>query len=103
MQENRQHPRKAARFPVAIRIEGTSNVATGVTRDLSIGGMFVDTSVAVAFGTKVVVSIDMPAGGGAVLLPAVVRWVAPDGVGLQFGLLGARETHAIAQLLTRKP
>jgi len=28
-------------------------------------------------------------------LPGVVRWAKPNGFGVQFGSLGARETHAI--------
>jgi hypothetical protein len=34
-------------------------------------------------------------------LPGTVRWAKPGGLGIQFGLLGARETHSIAQLLKR--
>jgi hypothetical protein len=34
-------------------------------------------------------------------LPAVVRWNKPGGFGVQFGLLGAKETHSLAQLLKR--
>ncbi len=32
-------------------------------------------------------------------VPAVVRWSKSDGFGVQFGLLGAVETHLIAKLL----
>jgi type IV pilus assembly protein PilZ len=38
---------------------------------------------------------------GDLRLPAIVRWTKPDGFGVQFGSLGARETHAISQLLKR--
>ena len=31
-------------------------------------------------------------------LPGVVRWLKPGGFGVQFGLLGARDTHAISEL-----
>jgi hypothetical protein len=34
-------------------------------------------------------------------LPAIVRWATPDGFGVQFGSLGARETHAISELFKR--
>jgi type IV pilus assembly protein PilZ len=34
-------------------------------------------------------------------LPGIVRWAKPDGFGVQFGSLGARETHAISELLKR--
>jgi hypothetical protein len=32
-------------------------------------------------------------------LPAVVRWVKPGGFGVQFGLLGAFETHVLSELM----
>jgi hypothetical protein len=31
-------------------------------------------------------------------LPGVVRWVRDRGMGVQFGLLGVQETHAITEL-----
>ena len=40
--------------------------------------------------------------GGLDQIPGVVRWTRPDGMGVQFGLLGARETHAITEL-TKEP
>lgn len=99
MPELRRHPRKPLRTPLAVvgpdgaRLEGHS-------RDLSIGGMFVETSPALPFGTNVRVEIALPL-VGTVALPAIVRWLTPQGLGLQFGLLGVRETHAITALLAR--
>ena len=34
-------------------------------------------------------------------LPGIVRWVKPGSMGIQFGLLGARETYAITELLAK--
>jgi type IV pilus assembly protein PilZ len=33
-------------------------------------------------------------------LPAIVRWVTAKEMGIQFGLLGARETYALTELLS---
>jgi hypothetical protein len=33
------------------------------------------------------------------LLPGIVRWTKQDGMGVQFRLLGARETHAITEIM----
>ena len=33
------------------------------------------------------------------VLPAIVRWTSPVGMGVQFGLLGVRETHAITEIV----
>ena len=51
------------------------------TRDISIGGVFVD-GISVAFGVSV-----------------TVRWVSSGGVGVQFGLIGARETHLLTDIV----
>jgi hypothetical protein len=32
------------------------------------------------------------------LLPGTVRWTSERGVGIQFGLLGTQETHAITEI-----
>ncbi len=34
----------------------------------------------------------------ALKLPGVVRWVRDGGMGVQFGLLGALETHVITEI-----
>ncbi|HEU4410118.1 MAG TPA: PilZ domain-containing protein [Polyangiaceae bacterium] len=99
MQELRRHPRKPVRTPVTVlgpegaRVEGHS-------RDLSIGGMFIEAPASFRFGTSLRVELALPL-VGVVALPAVVRWVTPEGIGVQFGLLGARETHAITALVAR--
>jgi PilZ domain len=99
VQELRRHPRKPVRTPVAVvgpdgvRVEGHS-------RDLSIGGMFLEASSSFRFGTALRVELALPH-VGVVALPAVVRWVTREGLGVQFGLLGARETNAITALVAR--
>ena len=42
--------------------------------------------------------VHVPGEPAAFALPAVVRWVRNGGMGVQFGLLGARETHTITEL-----
>ncbi len=99
MSEKRKHPRQQVDLSATVSAEGVSQVIEGKIRDLSIGGMFFLCEEKVAFGTKVTVHIHFPKPSGTLALPAVVRWVGEDGVGLQFGLTGAKETHAIAQVL----
>ena len=45
---------------------------------------------------------DAPAQKAPFALPGVVRWNRDDGMGVQFGLIGARETHAITELTRPK-
>jgi len=74
---------------------------TGMARDISIGGMFVESSEILPFGTELSIALRVPGTKGELKLPAIVRWAKPHGFGVQFGSLGARETHAISQLLKR--
>ena len=99
MQDQRRYPRKPVRTPVSVVGPGGVRL-DGHSRDLSVGGMFLEAKPAFAFGTHVHVEIALPLVGTA-KLPAIVRWVTPEGIGLQFGLLGARETHAITALVAR--
>jgi type IV pilus assembly protein PilZ len=71
---------------------------SGTAKDISIGGMFVESEEEVAFGDELSIVVRLPSSKQEFTLPAVVRWLAPGGFGVQFGLLGARETHAISLL-----
>jgi len=71
----------------------------GTARDIGIGGVFIESAELPAFGTEVVVVGRLPGTQTELRLPGVVRWANPDGFGVQFGLLGARETHALSALL----
>ena len=100
MQDKRLHPRVTVDTPVSCEVRAGA-AFTGLAKDISIGGMFVETSESVAFGTELTI-VGRFAGTKADLrLPAIVRWTKPDGFGVQFGALGARETHAISELLKR--
>jgi type IV pilus assembly protein PilZ len=70
---------------------------TATITDLGIGGLFAECAERPAFNTSVLVVIEHA--GGPLRLPGIVRWSNEVGMGLQLGLLGARETHAIAELL----
>jgi len=86
--------------PVSCEV-GNGTTFAGMAKDISIGGMFVESTEVVPFGTEISI-VGRFAGTKADLrLPGVVRWAKPDGFGVQFGSLGARETHAISQLLKR--
>lgn len=100
MQEKRQHARKPVDLPAVLAIAGDDLAALGRCRDMSIGGVFVETDVRPPFGTKVRISISFPGSAKAIELDAIVRWNGPDGVGLQFEPMGALETHQIAKAIS---
>ncbi len=98
MHEKREHPRTQINSPVTCRLEAGDSF-DGLAKDISLGGMFIESTSVPQFGTKLSVVCQLPGSRGEATLPAVVRWAKPGGFGVQFGLMGARETHAITDLL----
>lgn len=97
MVEKRSHRRVTLGEDVSCRrSDGSTFTAKG--RDISIGGMFVESQEAVTFGEELSIEVRLPRAKQALVLPAIVRWLGPGGFGVQFGLLGARETHALSEL-----
>jgi hypothetical protein len=97
--ELRHHPRVPLDAALEFLTKGSTDRLAGRCRDISLGGMFIQTPTPPAFGTDLVVYLALPGRAGPLALPCVVRWTrAKLGVGVQFGLLGARETHTITQL-----
>ena len=94
--------RRYQRAPIDVTLEftlkGGNERLAGRATDISLGGMFVLTSQPPAFGAEVVIHVVVPGQKSTFSLPGVVRWCRPDGMGVQFGNLGARETHAITEL-----
>jgi Tfp pilus assembly protein PilZ len=76
-------------------------VVKGTTRDLSVGGAFVEGADIPAFGSKVILSLNVP-GQGELKLAGIIRWTKPEGFGVQFQLLGARETYLITRITSNK-
>lgn len=76
-------------------------MVTGITRDLSVGGAFVESAEIPAFGSKVTVSV-AAMGYEEIRISGIVRWTKPDGFGVQFQLLGAKETYLLAKLSSGK-
>jgi type IV pilus assembly protein PilZ len=74
------------------------DMLSGRAKDISIGGMFIESDAKVSFGLEVTIVLRLPGGKADSRLPGIVRWLSPGGFGVQFGLLGARETHAISEL-----
>lgn len=68
-------------------------------KDISVGGMFLQAEAAPGFGTELTIVGLLPGAKKPVRLPAIVRWTKPNGFGVQFGLLGALETHVISELM----
>jgi len=95
-QTKREHERYECELDVTVIAEGRELV--GVTRNMSIGGMFVGLAEPVKFGSAVKIRFRLPALKEDTEIAATVRWVTPDGVGLQFSSLRAMEVWGLNQL-----
>lgn len=102
MSEQRHFQRAEIDVSLTFVLKGKTDVFQGSARDLSIGGMFVETATPAPFNAEVVVSLVLPGASELSQLPGRVRWGRGGGMGVQFGLLGARETHLIAALTSKK-
>ena len=98
MKEKRQSPRKPVAIPLVFEVVETQRRTVAACRDLSLGGMFIETSDQAAFGAEITIILYLPGMDGEQTLPATVRWTTADGMGVQFGLLGVRHTHALKAL-----
>lgn len=99
MTEHRQHPRKPLKLSVSFAPIGGDRVE-GSCRDISLGGMFIETMEPIAYGAEVIVYLSLPGIHAETAVKSIVRWTQRGtGMGVQFGMMGARETHALLELL----
>jgi type IV pilus assembly protein PilZ len=101
--ELRRYQRAPLDVPVEFVVKTGDARRPGRSKDISLGGMFIHVERPLEFGAELVVHLTLPGQKAPFALPGVVRWSrAGEGMGIQFGLMGARETHAITEL-TRVP
>ena len=100
MAEQRKHHRVPVSFKVTCILD-EANQFEGVARDLSVGGLFIESERALAFGTPLTI-VTTSLAARELRLPSVVRWAGPGGFGIQFGLLGAYATHVIVDLVKKQ-
>ena len=98
MHEQRRHFRKQVTFDVEFNVANGPR-QPGLCRDFSLGGVHVDTTTPAPFGANVTIYLRLKGASSESSLPGIVRWVKPGSMGVQFGLLGARETYAITEML----
>jgi hypothetical protein len=97
MPRARRDERTPVDIPIEIIVEGGRR-AFGRATNVSLLGARLETEVPLPFGTKVLLRMPLPGAVRPVFLSSVVRWTSSRAMGVQFGLLGVRETHLIAQL-----
>lgn len=92
----RAHERYERQIAITVIAEGRT--LEGTTINISLGGMFVALAEPVKFGSLVKVRFRLPALKEDTELSCTVRWVTPEGVGVQFGVLRAMEVWGFNQL-----
>lgn len=104
MIEKRAYQRSTIDAPLTFVLKGKHDETfQGVGKDISVGGMFIECGKTAAFGSEVIVHIRLPGNTKTFALPGTVRWIGGGGMGVQFGNLGAVETHTITELGRAKP
>src|SRR5580692_8164457 len=92
--EHRLHPRQSIESEVAFQV-GDGPTIDARCCDISLGGMFIQTAAPLLYGASLRVYLPLPGLRSGACIEATVRWSKPTGMGVQFGVMGARETHAL--------
>ena len=99
MPEKRQHTRQPIVSDVAFQV-GDGPRTEARCRDVSLGGAYIETATPLPYGVAVRVHLRLPGLRDEAIIDSIVRWSKPAGMGVQFGRMGARETHALTLLLS---
>ncbi len=95
--ERREHLRERVGLKVLFQVEG-GKPQEGICKNLSHGGMFLECSPVPAFNAKLELHLDVEQEVG-LALTGVIRWTVATGAGIQFDLMGVRETRVISELI----
>ena len=107
--ERRLEPRYAV--AVAVTFESEHNFYTGLTSDISGGGLFVATPQALPIGERIQLRFTIPTSRDAIEVISEVRWVRMEsmsggggeaGMGLQFLQLAPEAKEAIKVFLKQR-
>lgn len=92
----RAHHRVQCRLDVSMTHDGREYTGTAV--NLGVGGMYVEGAELPPFNATLQVRLRLPGMDADTAIEGTVRWVRPEGVGVQFGSLRARDVWAINKL-----
>src|SRR5262245_28403021 len=102
--DRRRHPR--VDLSVAVDITSDHNFYAGRTRDISMGGLFIEADVGLAVGTPLCVHIDLA--GQKIAADVEVAWVllgdgdAVVGFGVRFLTLAPKARRTIERFMIRR-
>jgi uncharacterized protein (TIGR02266 family) len=97
-----EHRRSDRRYDrqLSIDVEGDGVSFSANTRNLSLGGVFIDTDQRLPFGSKVSLRFTVPTATETIQVEGQVRWIETEegqvrGIGIQFAGLRARDVWAL--------
>ena len=98
MEHRRSDRRYERRVPIGFAHEGTS--FRGETRNISLGGVFIDTEQTLPFGARVTLTFSVPTQNEPIEVEGQVRWLEMEdgrlrGLGVRFEGLRARDVWAL--------
>ena len=88
-----------ASVELPVRFQRGDEVVRAVARNVSVGGMFIATDSPAAYGATITVEMPLPGLTELASIAATVRWTNDEGMGVQFGVMGARETHGLLRVV----
>jgi hypothetical protein len=96
--------RTAKRYACALEIEWSVNDVRqkSVTKNVSLGGVFIESATKMAFGVRVQLRFKVPNQREPIEVTGVVRWDEPGGFGVQFDGLRARDVWALGKFFEQQ-
>lgn len=96
--------RESPRVPLATQIHIQDSMALAFSRDVSVGGLFVETKVIYEIGTRMDLRFHLNDGGPVVIARGEVRYIVPKmGMGVQFVDLSRNDRKRIEELVATSP
>jgi uncharacterized protein (TIGR02266 family) len=91
--------RSSSRYTLGLQveIETEQGAEATVTRNESLGGLFIVTSQRPAVGTRVKLRLSLPGQKDPIAVAAIVRWSDDHGIGVQFDGLRAKDVWALGR------
>jgi c-di-GMP-binding flagellar brake protein YcgR len=92
MEENRKFPRA----PLAVQVQQPGGMAIGFSRDISIGGMFIETSEKFDLNSSVGLRFHVDDSGQIVIATAEIRYIVQKlGMGVEFSEMSPQDRERI--------
>ena len=109
--QNQQHVRAAERFDLEVKVdlESDHNFYTGLTQNISSGGVFIATSAIRKIGDRITLKFSLPGSAEPLAVETEVRWIRENsalhktegntGMGVRFVNLSPAAAAAINQFV----